>query len=344
MSFALTRVWVPSIDFKWGTHMRAIVCHTHGGPEVMQYETVSDPTPAEGELLVRAEAIGVNFVDTMRRSGKHPTAPEPPFTPGIELCGRVVALGPGVTGLHKGQRVLGRCVTHGSYAELVRVESRFAVPCPESLPAEEGAALFVNGQTAYHALVTMGHVRPGEAVLITAAAGGVGTCAVQMAKLLGARVLAAAGTTEKVKLAANLGADAEIDYSLDDWPRRVLKYTDGKGADLILESVGGDIFQTCLGCWAPRGRMVVFGRASGRAGVVTGDELLFGNRTVCGLAVGLVIEDTKLLRTSMQQLFEWLDQSRLRLIVGETHPLQDAALAHQRLEQRQTCGKIVLVP
>jgi NADPH2:quinone reductase len=324
--------------------MHAIVCHTHGGPEVMQYETVSDPTPAAGEVLVRAEAIGVNFVDTMRRSGKHPSAPKTPFTPGIELCGRVVALGPSVTSFHEGQRVLGRCVTHGTYAELVRVDSRFAVPCPESLSAAEGAALFVNGQTAYHALVTMGRVRPGDAVLITAAAGGVGTCAVQMAKLLGARVLAAAGTTEKLNLAATLGADVAIDYSLGDWPRRVLDATNGKGADLILESVGGDVFQACVGCWAPRGRMVVFGKASGRPGVVTGDELLFGNRSVCGLAVGLVIEDTELLRTSMRQLFEWLEKSRLRLIIGETHPLRDAALAHQRLAQRQTFGKIVLVP
>jgi NADPH2:quinone reductase len=310
----------------------------------MQYETVPDPAPAAGEVLVRAEAIGVNFVDTMRRSGKHPTAPKPPFTPGIELCGRVAAIGPGVTGFHDGQRVLGRCVTHGSYAELVRVEARFAVPCPESLPASEGAALFVNGQTAYHALVTMGHVQPGESVLITAAAGGVGTCAVQIAKLLGARVLAAAGTTDKLKLATELGADHAIDYSVSDWPQSVLKCTAGKGVDLILESIGGDIFQSCVGCWAPRGRMVIFGKASGRPGVVSGDELLFGNRSVCGVAVGLVIEDTALLQRSMHQLFDWLAQSQFRLIIGETHPLRDAAVAHQRLSQRQTIGKIVLVP
>jgi NADPH2:quinone reductase len=325
-------------------HMRAIVCHTHGGPEVMQYEMVPDPTPGAGELLVRSEAIGVNFVDTMRRSGNHPSAPKPPFTPGIELCGRVIARGPGVAEFHDGQRVLGRCVTHGAYAELVCVESRFAVPCPESQSAEEGAALFVNGQTAYHALMTLGRVRPGDAVLITAASGGVGTCAVQIAKLLGARVLAAAGTTEKLSLATMLGADVAIDYSLDDWPRRVLDATNGTGADLILESVGGAVFQACLGCWAKRGRMVVFGKATGRPGVVTGDELLFGNRSVCGLALGLVIDDTALLRTSMRQLFEWIEQSRLRLIIGETNPLRDAAVAHQRLSQRQTCGKIVLVP
>jgi NADPH2:quinone reductase len=324
--------------------MKAIVCHSHGGPEVMRYETVPDPVPGGGELLVRAEAIGVNFVDTMRRSGKHPTAPQSPFTPGIELCGRVVALGPGVDGFREGQRVLSRCVTHGAYAELVRVESRFAVACPETLPPEQGAALLVNGQTAYHALVTLGHVRPGDAVLVTAAAGGVGTCAVQIAKLLGARVLAAAGRTDKLNLAAKLGADVTIDYSTADWPNRVLEATTGKGADLVLESVGGDIFQACLRGWALRGRMVVFGKASGRPGVVTGDELLFGNRTVSGLAIGIVIEDTELLRSSMRQLFEWIEQSRLQLVIGETHPLRDAAIAHRRLELRDTVGKIVLVP
>jgi NADPH2:quinone reductase len=324
--------------------MHAIVCNEHGGPEVMRYEAVADPAPGPGEVLVRAEAIGVNFVDTMRRSGKHPTAPKPPFTPGIELCGRIVSVGPSVTELQPGQRVLGRCVTHGAYAELVRVEARFAVPCPDSLPADQAAALFVNGQTAYHALVTLGSVRPGETVLVTAAAGGVGTCAVQIAKLLGSRVLAAAGSDKKLSLARELGADVLVDYSLGDWPWQVMQATGGRGADLILESVGGGVFHDCLTCWASRGRMIIYGKASGQHGVVSGDDLLFGNRMVHGLAVGLVVEDTALLRRSMQQLFDWIAQSRLRLIVGETHPLHDAAIAHRRLASRETQGKVVLLP
>ncbi len=324
--------------------MHAIVCHEHGGPEVMRYESAPDPTPGPGEVLVRAEAIGVNFVDTMRRSGKHPTAPKPPFTPGIELCGRIASVGPGVSELHVGQRVLGRCVTHGAYAELVRVEARFAVPCPDSLPGDQAAALYVNGQTAYHALATLGQVRPGENVLVTAAAGGVGTCAVQIAKLLGARVLAAAGSDAKLALARSLGADVLIDYSRSDWPWQVVHATGGRGADLILESVGGSVFHDALTCWATRGRMIIYGKASGQHGVLSGDDLLFGNRMVHGLAVGLVIEDAPLLRRSMQQLFDWIAQSRLRLVVGETYPLRDAAIAHRRLASRETCGKIVLLP
>lgn len=323
--------------------MHAIVCYRHGGSEVMQYKEVPRPEPADGEVLVRVEAIGINFVDTMRRSGKHPTAPQPPFTPGIELCGRVAALGPGVQEFREGDRVIGRCVTHGAYAEYVRVEARFTVPCPERLSLEEGAALFVTGQTAYHGLVTLGQIRTGEDVLITAAAGGVGTCAVQIARLLGARVIAAAGTPEKLAIARKLGAEMLIDYSRPDWPEAVLAATRGQGASLILESVGGEVFQACLRCWAPRGRLVVYGKASGRPGVVTGDELLFGNRTVYGLAVGLLIEDSGLLRSSMRQLFEWIADGRLRLLVGRKFCLGDAAEAHRCLENRQSHGKIILL-
>ena len=324
--------------------MRAIVCHEHGGPEVMRYEETARPEPAAGEVLVGAEAIGVNYVDTMRRSGKHPTAPEPPFTPGIELCGTVAAVGPGVEGVHTGERVIGRCISHGAYAEVVAVEARFTVTCPDGLPVEEAAALFVNGQTAYHALITKGGIEAGQTVLITAAAGGVGSCAVQIGKALGARVIAAAGTAEKLEWAADLGADAGVNYSEPDWPKRVLDLTDGRGADLILESVGGAIAKGCAACWAPGGRMVVFGKASGTPAVVTGDDLLFGNRSAHGLAVGTVIENEGLMREAMNRLFAWRDEGNLRLAIGRRFPLRDAAQAHRELEGRATRGKIILQP
>ena len=326
--------------------MFAIVCHRHGGPEVMGYEQVAQPEPGPGEVLVRTEAIGVNYVDTMRRSGRHPTAPQPPFTPGIEAYGRVAALGDGVDAelFPEGQPVVARCVTGGAYAEYVSAEARFVVPCPIQIPREQAAAVFVNGQTAYHALVTVGNVQRGETVLITAAAGGVGTMAVQIAKLQGARVIAAASTAEKRSMAEQLGADLVIDYSESNWHRRVLDATDGVGVELILESVGGEICEGCQQCWAPEGRMVIFGKASGTPGLLSGDDLLFGNRTAYGMAVGMVIEDTSLLRSSMQQLFDWIAQGTVRLVVGETHPLRDASVAHRRLVGRQTTGKIVLVP
>ncbi len=276
--------------------MHAILCQRHGPPEVMRYDEVPRPEPAAGEVLINAEAIGVNFVDTMRRSGKHPSAPQPPFTPGIELVGRVVSVGAGVQRFREGDRAIGRCVTHGAYAECVAVEERFAVACTDDVQPKDAAALFVNGQTAYHALITLGHVQLGETVLVTAAAGGVGTCAVQIAKRLGARVVALAGSEEKLALVRRLGADFAINYSLNDWPQQVLDATDGKGAELVLESVGGEVAQGCLRCWAPGGRLVVFGKASGQPVTVTTNELLFGNRSAYGLAVGTLIEDETLMR------------------------------------------------
>lgn len=327
-----------------GNHMHAIVCHEHGGPEVMCYEEVARPEPGAGEVVVQAEAIGVNYVDTMRRSGRHPAAPAPPFTPGIELAGRIAAVGPGVEGLQVGDRVVARCVSHGSYAEYVRAEARFVAARPESVAAEDGAALMVNGLTAYHALTTVGQLRPGDHVLITAAAGGVGTCAMQIARILEARVIAAAGSAKKLALAKDFGADVLVDYSQPGWSQQVLAATSGQGASLILESVGGDVFAECLRCWAPKGRLVVFGQASGRPGSVTGAELLFGHRTASGLALGTLIENRALLLSSLEQLFQWFTAGRLRVLIGQRFPLREAAAAHRSLEGRRSHGKILLLP
>ncbi len=324
--------------------MHAIVCHQHGSPDVMQFEETPTPVPATREVLIESEAIGVNFVDTMRRSGRHPSAPTTPFTPGIEVCGRIVAIGDRVERFQEGDRVIGRCVTHGAYAEFVLTEERFTVSCPEDIPAAEAAALFVNGQTAYHALVSTGKVKSGETVLITAAAGGVGLCAIQIAKTCGAHVVALTGSGDKLSLAEEFGADAAVNYTEAKWPKRVLGYTEGRGADLILESVGGKIANGCLECWVPGGRMVVFGKASGEPAIITTNELLFGNRSVFGLAVGIVLEDETLMREAMDQLFDWHSHDQLRAKVGKTYPLSEAAAAHAALENRQTVGKIVLLP
>lgn len=327
--------------------MHAIVCRRHGGPEVMQYEEIPLPEPEAGEVLIEAEAIGVNYVDTMRRSGQHPSAPQPPFTPGIEVCGRIAAVGSRVRRFQQGDRAIGRCVSHGAYAEYVRVEERFTTACPDDISAEEAAALFVNGQTAYHALVTMGRVQPGESVLVTAAAGGVGTCAVQIATILGASVIATASTPEKRQLAGSLGAETAVDYTKPNWPQRVLenaKAAEKGGVQLVLESVGGKIAKACLDCWAPGGRMVVFGKASGEPALICGDDLLFGNRSVFGLAVGTVIEDEALMRKTMTQLLQWVGQKKLRLQIGEKYPLREAAAAHRDLVGRKTHGKLVLIP
>jgi len=322
----------------------AIICDSHGGPDVMQWRTVPLPVPAADELRVRVEAVGVNYVDTMRRSGKHPSAPDPPFTPGIELVGIVEAIGDGVSRFAEGDRVIGRCVTDGAYAEAACVEERFTVACPAEIPADEAAGLFVNPLTAWHALHPFGGVTGDDTVLITAAAGGVGVCAVQLARQAGARVVAAAGTEPKRQLAADLGADVTVDYTDPDWPAAVLDATGGEGVSLVLESVGGEVFSGCLDCWAPGGRLVVFGQACGTAGTLPANILLFGNRTVRGLALGTVIENEAVMREGMDRILEAYRAGDLRIIVGETHAIADAAEAHRRLEGRQTHGKVVLRP
>jgi NADPH2:quinone reductase len=322
--------------------MKAIVCHQHGPPSVMQLEEVPDPIAGAKEVVIRSEAVGVNFVDTMRRSGKHPAAPDVPFTPGIEVVGRVESVGDDTSRFQPGDRVIGRCVTHGSYAELVAVEERFTVACPESIPAAEAAGLFVTGQTALHALQTVGKLQPGESVLITAAAGGVGLCAVQIAKALGGRVVALAGSEAKLQAARDAGADVAVAYSQTDWMQRVRDATDGSGCDLILESVGGELAAGCLQCWNFGGRMVVFGKASGQPLTVSTNELLFANRSVFGLAVGTVIEDEVLMRCAMDRLFEWYLAGELKIRIAKQLPLADSATAHELLSNRATIGKIVL--
>lgn len=324
--------------------MKAIVCHQYGPPSVMQLEEIPDPAAGARDVVIRSEAIGVNFVDTMRRSGRHPASPAVPFTPGIEVVGRVESVGNDVSRFQPGDRVIGRCVTHGSYAELVAVEERFTVACPESIPAAEAAGLFVTGQTTLHALQTVGKLQPGESALITAAAGGVGLCAVQIAKALGGRVVALAGSEAKLQAARDVGADIAVDYSQTDWIQQVLDATDRSGCDLILESVGGDLAAGCLRCWAFGGRMVVFGKASGQPLTVSTNELLFGNRSVFGLAVGTVIEDEILMRCAMDRLLEWYLAGDLKIRIAKQLPLADAAKAHAVLSNRGTIGKIVLVP
>ena len=324
--------------------MHAIVCNQHGDPDVMEYVEIERPHIGPREVLIRAEAIGVNYVDTMRRSGRHPAAPPTPFTPGIEVCGRIEAIGNNVQRFKVGDRVIGRCVTHGAYAEFVAVEECFTLNCPEDISAEQAAALFVTGQTAYHALITKGAVRKQDRVLITAATGGVGSCAIQIAKLLAGSVIAAAGSEAKCQVARELGANTVINYSSPEWHQQVVQATDGEGADLIIESVGGQTTQECSKCWALNGRMVIYGKASGKIGMVSGDDLLFGNRTVFGLAAGMVIVNEPIMRSAMDQLTTWLESGDLKLLIGKTYALQDAAQAHRDLESRKTIGKLILKP
>jgi len=216
---------------------------------------------------------------------------------------------------------------------------------PESLSFDEAAAVPLQGLTAYHTIKTSGALKEGESVLVHAAAGGVGSLAVQMAKLLGAgRVIATASSPEKLDLARSLGADALIDYTQEDWPQKVREATDGDGADVILEMVGADFPEKNLQCLATFGRMVVFGAASGDRGNLVPGDLMTGCHSVVGFWLVPILSRPDLFVPSLEETLAWIDSGDLKLTIGATYPLEKAAEAHADLEGRKTTGKLVLRP
>jgi NADPH2:quinone reductase len=318
--------------------MRAIVQIGTGGPEVLQLQEVPQPEVQPGHLLVRVKAIGVNYIDTMIRRGWYPMPQRQPYIPGIEVAGVVEEVGEGVSGWQVGQRVMAGGVS-GAYAEFCLVPANLAIPVPDSLTDEEAAAVPVNWTTAYLAMVSTGKLQPGEKVLIHAAAGGVGTAAVQIAKLLGATVFATVGSDEKVQLVKSLGADVVINYERDDFEAIVMEQTDGRGVDLVMECVGGDVFTKSIRCLANGGRLVVYGQASGKESTFSPRELYRRGATITS-----IVRSEEATKEAVERILNWLREGKVKPIVGEVHPLEQAGLAQLRLETRQTKGKVVLVP
>lgn len=324
--------------------MKAVVAREPGGPEVLEYAVVERPSPAEGEVLIRVEAAGVNFADTMRRRDRYLTRQQFPFTPGSEVAGTVAETGTGVENASEGDRVVTLLDT-GGYAGYAVAPAESLIPMPVNLGFAEAAAVPLQGLTAYHVIRTSGAMGEGESVLVHAAAGGVGTLAVQMAGLLGAgKVIATAGSGEKLELARSLGADVLIDYTRDDWPEKVLEATDGKGADVILEMVGADFPEKNLQCLATFGRMVVYGAASGDRGRIVPAALMNGCQTVVGFWLVRITQRPDLLVPSLERMLGWIASGDLTLTIGAAYPLERAAQAHADLEGRKTTGKLILRP
>jgi NADPH2:quinone reductase len=324
--------------------MKAIRVEEFGEPEVLGYEDAEKPQPSMGEVLVEVRSIGVNYADTMRRRNQYVIRQELPFVPGSEVAGVVTEIGEGVEGVSVGDRVVS-LVGEGAYAEYALASSQALIPIPDGTDFDTAAAIPLQGLTAYHVLKTSGQLKEGESVLVHAAAGGVGTLAVQMAKLMGASpVIATASSKEKLDLAEELGADVLIDYTEEDWPEKVREATDGNGADVILEMVGGDFIQRNLSCMNDWGRMVVFGAASGDRGSVSPMELLRKNHSLVGFFLPQVMSRPNLFVPSLQEMMGWISSGDVRLTLGGSYKLQDAARAHADLEGRKTTGKIVLNP
>lgn len=324
--------------------MRAIRVHRAGGPEVMALEEVPTPQPGPGEVRISARAIGLMYVDLLARAGRIPVPP--PFTPGFELVGVVDAVGPEVRGLTVGTRVAGALLAPGAYAEQVVVPAAQVTALPEPLGDVEALALLFQGPTALLALRLGGRLQAGESVFLPAAVGGVGSLAVQLAKRLGAKVIAGASSAEKRRLALELGADAAVDYTRDGWADEVKAATGGKGADVVLEMLGGKTGDESLRALAPGGRLVVFGadnvlNPTGlTAEQVVG--LLRKGQSFAGFSVTNAPESAQ--RAAREELVSATAGGTLRVIAGERFPLADAAGAHRAMEARRTTGKVVLVP
>jgi NADPH2:quinone reductase len=280
----------------------------------------------------------------MRRRDRYLVGQKFPFTPGSEVAGTIVEVGEEVENASEGDRVV-TLLNTGGYAEYAVAPAASLIPIPETLGSVEAAAVPLQGLTAYHVIKTSGALKEGESVLVHAAAGGVGTLAVQMARLLGAgRVIATAGSPEKLDLARSLGADILIDYTAADWPEKVMEATDGEGADVILEMVGGDFPEKNLGCLATFGRMVVYGAASGDRGRLVPGALMNGCQSVVGFWLVPITQRPELLVPSLEQVLGWIASGDLKLTIGAEYPLERAAEAHADLEGRKTTGKLILRP
>ena len=324
--------------------MKAIVAEGLGEPGVLRYVDAERPSPREWEVLIEVAAAGVNYADTMRRRDRYLTRQGFPFTPGSEVAGTVVEVGEGVENVSRGDRVVTLLDT-GGYADFAVAPAASLIPLPQNMGFDEAAAVPLQGLTAYHVIKTSGALKEGESVLVHAAAGGVGTLAAQMAKLLGAgKVIATAGSPEKLDLARSLGADALIDYTKEDWPEKVREATDGAGADVILEMVGADFPEKNLKCLATFGRMVVFGTASGERGTIVPAALMNGCQSVVGFWLVPILSRPDLFVPSLEQTLAWIASGELKITIGAKYPLERAAEAHADLEGRKTTGKLILNP
>lgn len=322
--------------------MKAILCTRHGPPSALEYGDAPEPKPGKGEVVIAARACGVNFPDTLIINGKYQFQPPMPFSPGSEVAGEVVATGDGVKHIQRGDRVMA-LVIYGAFAEQVLAPAATVVPIPSEMPFTDAAAFPMAFGTSLYALKQRGRLAEGETLLVTGAAGGVGLAAVQLGKVLGARVIAAAGSAEKLALCREYGADDTVNYREESLKEQVKALTDGRGADVIYDAVGGDVFNQALSCIAWDGRLLVVGFASGEIPKAAANRILLKGCSVTGVFWGKFaqVEPQENLANFMQ-LSEWAAAGRIRPLVTKTYPLAEAPQALDEILARRATGKLVL--
>ena len=315
--------------------------HHTGGPDTLIAETMPDPVPAPGEVVVAVEAAGVNFIDCYHRSGLYP---QPlPFTPGVEGAGTVCALGAEVTAFRIGDRVAWVGVA-GSYAEQAAIPAERLIPLPPEVTAQQAATVLLQGLTAQILTSETCPLAPGDQILVHAGAGGVGRLLIQMARARGARVIATVGSPGKVDLVRDLGAERVVDRSREDVVAAGLDWTGGAGMRAVFDGIGAATFDGSLAVLARRGMLVLFGQSSGPVAPVDPARLAAGSFFLTRPSLFHYIAEPAALLSHAEALFANLQAGRLQLLVDQTFPLTEAAAAHRALESGQTTGKLLLLP
>ena len=313
--------------------MKAIQITEFGGPEVMSYLDLQDPVPGTDEVLLDVTSIGINYADTHQTENSYLSPQTLPMIPGIE-----------VVGTHKGTRYLAS-VSSGGYAQKAIAHKSVMIPIPDSVSDEQALCMLVQGSTAWHLLKTMGHLEKGHSVVVHAAAGGVGTIAIQLAKLWGAKVIAVTSSDSKADLAKSLGADHVVDAASEDLAKALRDANGGRGVNLILEMVGGKTFDDSLEILAPFGRLVTYGMASRVAPtMIQPATLMGGSKTIVGFWLLHCFGKKELMNDVIEQLFALVVEGKLKPVIGATYPLSQASKAHKAMLSRETTGKITLNP
>jgi NADPH2:quinone reductase len=323
--------------------MKAMLCRRWGGPDSLALEQVEAQPLGPREARIRVRAAGVNFADTLMIAGKYQVKPPFPFAPGLEAAGEITEIGAAVEHLEIGQHVLAVMRNGGSYAEEIVANADAVVPIPDAMDFVTAAAFPVAYGTAHFALTYRGQLTAGETLLVLGAAGGVGLTAVEIGKQLGARVIAAAGSADKLEVARGRGADELIDYTTQSIRDRVRELTGGLGADVVFDPVGGDAFDQALRAVNWEARMLVIGFAAGRIQAVPANLILVKNISVIGVVWGAQAErDPVFVSRNLAELLDWWEAGRLHPYIAETFPLAKAGDAMAALLSRRHAGKIVL--
>jgi len=325
--------------------MRALLCRSLGGIGALEVAEVDSPRPGPGQVRIGVRASGVNFPDILMVEGKYQVKPDLPFIPGLEVAGVVLEIGTGVGHLRPGERVLAFARRGGGHAEEAVVTGEIVTPIPDSMDFLTAAAFPVAYGTAHFALTHRGHLARGETLLVLGAAGGVGLAAIEVGKLLGARVIAAASSAEKLAMAHRHGADAMINYLAEDLRDSVRTLTDGRGVDVVFDPVGGEAFKQSVRCIGWEGRILVIGFASGDIPQVAANMILVKNFSVTGVVFGehswRFPHDTRL---RLASLLEAYGEGRLQPTVSKAYALRDAPRALAEMSNRKAVGKMVLIP